>query len=90
MRILALLLLLSSAEARSLIVVDQPGCPTCIRFWSEAHDLGMPVRRITLPHWPLKTARPYFTPTFIVMDEGRETLRILGYTDRQSLLRLLR
>ena len=78
-------------EAAELLMYRRAGCPWC-QAWDEAigpaypkSDLGrlLPLRAVDLDREPLPAvalARPVrFTPTFVVVDEGREVGRIEGY-----------
>lgn len=81
----------TALQAAELIMVEEPGCVYCARFNREIApaypktDEGRlaPLRRVQLHDpWPsdlteIKTAR--FTPTFILVDEGREIDRLTGY-----------
>lgn len=88
--IAALPFLSSAAMAAELIMVEQPGCHWCAR-WNEeiAHiypkseeGRRAPLRRVELNALPQDVtfaSRPVFTPTFVLIDEGRELGRIEGY-----------
>lgn len=74
-----------------LVMLEQPGCPWCVRFnaqiasaWPKtAEGKRAPLRRVDITQpWPddLKDiARERFTPTFILVDDGREIGRLRGY-----------
>lgn len=80
-----------AAMAAELLMIEEDGCPWC-RAWDR--DIGpiydrtaegkrAPLRRIDI-HGDLPAdielaSRPRFTPTFILVDEGRELGRIEGY-----------
>ena len=79
------------AEAAELLMYRRDGCPWC-RAWDEAvgpaylkSDLGrlLPLRAVDLDRDPppaVALAHPVrFTPTFVVVNEGREVGRIEGY-----------
>lgn len=81
----------AGTEAAELLMYRRAGCPWC-QAWDEAigpaypkSDLGqlLPLRAVDLDHDPppaVALARPVrFTPTFVVVDEGREVGRIEGY-----------
>lgn len=88
--ILAVTLALPAAAAE-LLMFEEAGCPWC-RAWDR--DIGdiydkttegkrAPLRRIDV-HGPMPegltlTSRPRITPTFVLIDEGRELGRIEGY-----------
>lgn len=79
------------ACAAELIVVDQPDCPYCHRFDAEIAvawpktDNGKraPLRRVgLLDDWPkdLSAVEPAtLTPTFILVEDGQEVDRLVGY-----------
>lgn len=82
----------ASATSRTeLVMLEQPGCPWCVRFnaqiasaWPKtAEGKRAPLRRVDITQpWPddLKDiARERFTPTFILVDDGREIGRLRGY-----------
>lgn len=86
--------ILTSSIARAsieLVMVEQSGCVFCERFDSEiAHiypktEEGMraPLRRIDLGDgWPadlVNVATETLTPTFILVENGREVGRLRGY-----------
>jgi len=86
-----LLLLAAPAAAAELVLLERHDCPWCRRWWREVgpawdrSDLGQraPLRRVDVTQ-PLpdelgflRTAR--FTPTFVLVAEGRELGRIIGY-----------
>ena len=79
------------AEAAELLMYRRAGCPWC-QAWDQAvgpaypkSDLGrlLPLRAVDLDRDQppaVALARPVlFTPTFVVVDEGREIGRIEGY-----------
>ena len=89
--VLLLMGLAAPAQAAELLMYRRAGCPWC-QAWDEAvgpaypkSDIGrlLPLRAIDLDRDPPPTialARPvHFTPTFVVVDEGREVGRIEGY-----------
>ncbi|WP_424990025.1 hypothetical protein [Fluviibacterium sp. S390] len=79
------------AAAFELVMVEQAGCQYCAR-WNVAvgpvypktpEGAFAPLRRVDL-HQPLPPdlslqGKVVFTPTFILVDEGRELARIEGY-----------
>lgn len=91
---LAILLVMMApvhAIAAELIMFDESGCPWCERWEEEigviydktAEGKRAPLRRLDV-HDPLPedlelASRPHFTPTFILVDNGREIDRIEGY-----------
>lgn len=77
-------------QAAELVMVEQPGCHYCERWDHEIAGIWpktqagqhAPLRRAQLYDKPddLKYARPVmFTPTFIIMEDGRELARLEGY-----------
>lgn len=89
--IFAILLFPLSALSAELVMVEQAGCEWC-KVWNEeiapTYPLTRegkiaPLRRVnihdTLPH-DLKFIRGLvYTPTFVLVHDGREVGRILGY-----------
>jgi thioredoxin-related protein len=79
---------LSAAE---LIMLEQPGCPWCARFnaeiapaWPKTEEGKLaPLRRVDITEpWPEDLAgirKERFTPTFILLESGREIGRLRGY-----------
>lgn len=79
------------AGQRELLMVEQPGCIYCAQWNAEigpiyprsAEGAAAPLRRVQLRD-PLPDGvtveRPVvFTPTFVLIDDGREIGRIEGY-----------
>lgn len=85
-----LMLLALPALAVELVMVEQPGCTYCAQ-WNEEiapaypkTDEGKfaPLRRVQLRAMPddLEVARRVnFTPTFLIVEDGRELARLEGY-----------
>lgn len=86
-----ILALSARAQAAELLMLEQPGCVWCAQFnaqiapaWPKTPEGRLaPLRRvdITMP-WPSDlagVAKERFTPTFVLMDDGREIGRIRGY-----------
>lgn len=84
-------LLPSPGRAMELLMFEQAGCVYCARWNAEiapaypktAEGQAAPLRRVNL-HAPLPPdlhlARPVsFTPTFVLVVDGRESGRIEGY-----------
>lgn len=78
------------AQAIELVMVEQPGCHYCELWNHEISDIypkteagqHAPLRREQLRNPPddLTYARPVlFTPTFIIIDNGKELARLEGY-----------
>jgi hypothetical protein len=94
-------LLPAAARAAELVMFERAGCVWCAR-WD--HDVGpiypktdeaklLPLRRINLDSAKdpnLALASPVrFTPTFVVIDHGREVGRITGYINDDAFWGLL-
>lgn len=87
---LAALFLAGPVLAVELVMVEQTGCAWCAR-WNEEiapaypnTDEGQfaPLRRVDLRNMPddLEIARRVtFTPTFLLVEDGREIARLEGY-----------
>jgi len=78
------------ARAAELIMVEQVGCPWCERWNAEIapaypkteEGQRAPLRRADLHDLPDDVefrSPPVFTPTFVLVEEGRELDRIEGY-----------
>ena len=77
--------------AAELLMLEQLGCPWCARFNAEIApgypntDEGRraPLRRVDITQeWPSDldfVARERFTPTFVLIEDGREIDRLRGY-----------
>jgi len=80
-----------TASAAELVMVEEPGCPWCAA-WNA--DIGgiypkteeghlVPLRRMDIserdPEAFTLAKRVVFTPTFLLVDDGREIDRIEGY-----------
>lgn len=88
---LALGLLPLQAGAAELVMLEQPGCAWCARFNAEIapgyekseEGERAPLRRVDITE-PIPDdldhiAIERFTPTFILIDDGREIDRLRGY-----------
>lgn len=86
----ALLLAALPLRAADLVMVEQPGCAWCARWDAEiapaypktAEGRFAPLRRVQLRALPgdLEIARRVsFTPTFLIVENGREVARLEGY-----------
>jgi len=85
------LLLPQALQAAELVVVDQDNCPYCERFENEIApawpntDEGrdVPLRHVNMhDQWPsdLESVSPAtLTPTFILIEDGKELGRLVGY-----------
>lgn len=89
--IAALVLATSTLSAAELVMFERAGCVWCARFDAEIAPIygrtdeaqAAPLRRVDLNH-PLPADLAgidpgAFTPTFVVVKEGREIGRIRGY-----------
>ncbi|MFV0515549.1 MAG: hypothetical protein ACK5MY_18200 [Jhaorihella sp.] len=76
--------------ATELVMVEQPGCAWCERWNSEiapiypntAEGRFAPLRRVDLHALPgdlHPLRRLTYTPTFLIVEEGRELARLEGY-----------
>lgn len=87
----AVVLMASSAQSAELIMVEEKGCPWCARWDAEIAPIyplteegkTVPLRRIDLhgrrPE-NIEFRRPIsFTPTFVLVANGKELGRIEGY-----------
>lgn len=89
------------AIAAELVMFGSPHCPWCEAWESEvgaiypktAEGRLAPLRRVDIDQpWPLELAdidRVVFTPTFVLLVEGREVGRILGYPGEAHFWELL-
>lgn len=89
-----------SSIAAELLMFEQPGCSWCRRFDAEIGPIyaktdegrQAPLRRVALggDTAPLTLAAPVrFTPTFVLVDDGREIGRITGYMSEDAFWGLL-
>lgn len=81
----------AGASAAELVMLEQPGCAWCARFnaeiaptWPKTEEgKRAPLRRVDITEpWPAdlqQVQKERFTPTFILMDGGREVGRLRGY-----------
>jgi hypothetical protein len=86
-----LLALPATARAAELLMLEQPGCVWCAQFdaqiapaWPKTPEgRRAPLRRVDITRpWPSDLegiAKERFTPTFVLMEGGREIGRIRGY-----------
>jgi hypothetical protein len=86
--------------AAELLMFEQPGCSWCRRFDAEIGPIyaktdegrQAPLRRVGLgaDTAPVVLATPVrFTPTFVLVDDGREIGRITGYMSEEAFWGLL-
>lgn len=88
---LVLLAVLRPAAAAELVMLEQPGCAWCLRFHQEIGEAypkteeskRAPLRRVDitreLPTDLRNLVFDRFTPTFVLMDGGKELARMRGY-----------
>jgi hypothetical protein len=93
--------LMDRAQAAELIMFERAGCYWCARWNREVgpvYDKTPEGRKAPLRRVDLDKGQPtdlkldpavYFTPTFVVMDKGREVARILGYSSDMMFWGLL-
>lgn len=78
------------ALAADLVMVEQDGCHWCARWNADLAHIypkteegkRAPLRRVDLRALPEDitfTSRPVFTPTFVLVHDGKELGRIEGY-----------
>ncbi len=81
-------LVMARAEAATLIMVDDPACHYCRRWHKEvgggygrtAEGRAAPLKRVGRDSKVLHRFAPVvYTPTFLLVREGREIGRITGY-----------
>jgi hypothetical protein len=89
------------AAALELLMFERSGCPWCLRWMKEvapayeASEEGRlaPLRRINIDRGQpqgLGLAMPvHYSPTFVLVDEGREIGRLIGYIDASTFWGLL-
>lgn len=89
------------AVAAELVMLERPGCVWCARFNAEIApaypktDEGKraPLRRVDITgQWPADLEgipSEQFTPTFILVEEGKEIGRIRGYPGSEFFWYLL-
>jgi len=101
--VLALLLVVWTlpATAAELVMFERTGCVWCLRWereigpiypkTSEGHVA--PLRHVSLDRGPpadMALAEPvFYTPTFVLMNDGREVGRITGYIGEDAFWGLL-
>lgn len=103
--LLALILVIGSVTAvradMTLVMVEEHGCMWCARWNEEISDIypktpegqAAPLRRIDIkasdPEDLTFERSVYFTPTFVLMVDGREVSRIEGYPGEDFFWSLL-
>lgn len=79
-----------SAMAADLVMVEQSGCHWCAQWDAEISHIypktdegkRAPLRRVNLRDLPDDidfASRPVFTPTFVLVEDGKELGRMEGY-----------
>ncbi|MGI6854944.1 transcriptional regulator [Mesorhizobium sp. 1B3] len=83
------------APAAELVMLEQPGCVWCARFdaeiapaWPKTEEgRRAPLRRVDITQgWPpdlAEIAKERFTPTFVLVHDGKEIGRIRGYVGNE-------
>jgi hypothetical protein len=81
----------SSATAAELVMLERPGCAWCARWNREIAPIyplteegrQAPLRRVDVTEpWPEDledVAGDRYTPTFVLVEDGREIARLRGY-----------
>jgi len=92
---------IGNAWAAELVMFESAGCEWC-EAWNE--DIGVvydktseakivPLRRVDIDDdWPadlIKLDGLMYTPTFVIIDDGREVGRIIGYPGEDFFWQLL-
>lgn len=89
------------AGAAELLVFERPGCAWCLRFDREIAPIYpkteegrlAPLRRLDIDEGDASgvalTAPVRYAPTFVLVEEGREVGRILGYAGEEAFWGLL-
>ena len=79
-----------SAQAARLVMVEQEGCYWCAQWNKEIAPIypktpegrRAPLRRVDLRNLPNDiefNSKPVFTPTFVLVEDGKELGRLEGY-----------
>ena len=91
----------SSAVAAELLMFEDAGCPYCRRWHAEigpgyaksAEGQRAPLQRIDiraeLPQGVQLSRRVTITPTFVLVDQGREIGRVAGYVGAEFFYEVL-
>ena len=99
--LVASLLSATLAQAAELVMFEQGGCVWCAKWNREVAPIYektdearvLPLRRIDIDRQSSAgielAGRVLYTPTFVVVDNGREIGRITGYSSDQSFWGLL-
>lgn len=97
----AVLLGAGTVQAAELVVFETEGCPYCIRWQRDVGEIyhltdegkALPLRRVEIAE-PIPADLAHIpnvklTPTFVVVHNGREVGRILGYIGEEQFWGLL-
>jgi thioredoxin-related protein len=98
--VVAALLGFPAASAADLVMVERDDCSWCKRWHAEVGPAYVKTeegRRAPLSRWRLEQGQPKlalkepvrFTPTFILVEDGREIGRITGYLENGMFWGLL-
>lgn len=90
-----------AADAAQLVMIDSKACVYCARWNKEVGSIYAntpegriaPLRRVTYRNWPSDLRhirREPSTPTFILVDNGKEVARIRGYASKEWFWKHLR
>ena len=91
----------AESQAAELLMFSQGGCPSCVRWDREVGSIYdktaeaaiLPLRRIDIARQTTSnvtlSSRILYTPTFVVVDGGREVGRITGYIHDDAFWGLL-
>lgn len=91
----------AASHAAELLMFSQGGCPSCLRWNREvgtiydttAEAAILPLRHIDIARQTTSnvtlSSRILYTPTFVVVDDGREIGRITGYINDDAFWGLL-
>jgi hypothetical protein len=89
------------SQAAELVMFDRAGCPWCRKWDREiasiypktAEGQRAPLRRVSLdqpsPEANRLSPPVFYSPTFVLMEDGREIGRITGYANEESFWGLL-
>jgi thioredoxin-related protein len=99
--VLAIGMSAAASGAAELLMFSQGGCPSCLRWDREvgsvyhktAEAKVLPLRRLDIAEQTAVNvtlaSRVIYTPTFVVVDGGREIGRITGYINDEAFWGLL-
>lgn len=99
---LIMLLINGPALAAELLMFERPGCPNCIAWEREiggiypltAEGRRAPLRRIHIGEYQPNSVSLLedvkYAPTFVLVEDGREIGRIVGYSSDDAFWGLLK